>query len=152
MSVQNEVGSLRPDLPIETAAGRAALGLPSTCTISGLKGNQLHKTRYNIPGLHIAAEKCLERYINHVGVPDIVQCDNCNDFKKAALILLKNYWVNVIIGRPRTPGTQGLVQQANGVMKDKLKKQIEATGNPHWTHRLLRVALAMKIQGHDSLP
>ena len=34
----------------------------------------------------------------------------------------------------------------------KLKKQIEATENLHWTQHLLRVTLAMNIQGHDSLP
>ena len=37
-------------------------------------------------------------------------------------------------------------------MKDKLNKRIEATGNHQQTQHLLRIALAMKIQGHDSLP
>lgn len=95
---------------------------------------------------------CLETYITHVGIPDIVQCDNGTEFKGAALILLKNYGVKVINGRPRTPRTQGLVEQANGVMKDKLKKRIKATGNHRWSQHLLRVALAMNVQGHDSLP
>ena len=96
--------------------------------------------------------RCLETYIVHVRIPDIVQCDNGKEFKGAALILLKNYSIKVINGRPRTPRTQRLVEQANGVMKDKLKKRIKATGNPHWTQHLLRVALAMNIHGHDSLP
>ena len=58
----------------------------------------------------------------------------------------------MINGRPRTPRTQRLVEQANGVMKNKLKKRIEATGNHRWPQHLSRVALAMNIQGHDSLP
>ena len=53
---------------------------------------------------------------------------------------------------PRTPRTQGLVEQANGVMKSKIKRRMKATGNPRWTQHLARVALAMNIQGHSSLP
>ena len=46
--------------------------------------------------------KCLESYIMHFGVPDIIQCDNGREFKGAALILLKNHGIKVINGRPRT--------------------------------------------------
>ena len=99
----------------------------------------------------LTVAKCLETYITHVRIPDIVQCNNGTEFKGAALILLKTYGVKVINGRPRTPRTQRLVEQANGVMKDKLSKRIEATGNHQWTQHLLRVALAMNIQEHDSL-
>ena len=58
----------------------------------------------------------------------------------------------MINGRPRIPRTQGLVEQANGVLKDKIKRRIEATGNPHWVQHLARVALAINTQGYDSLP
>lgn len=70
----------------------------------------------------------------------------------AVIILMARYGIKVINGRPRTPRTQGLVEQANGVMKDKLSKRIEATGNPNWSEHLIRVALAMNTQGHSSLP
>ena len=95
--------------------------------------------------------RCLEAYIVHVRILDIIQYDNSKEFKKAALILLKNYGIKVINGRPQTLCMQGLVEQANGVMKDKLKKHIKVTENLHWTQHLLQVALAMNIQGHNSL-
>lgn len=108
---------------------------------------------YPMPNKKVSiVARCLETYIVHVGVSDIVQCDNRKKFKGAALILLKNYRVKVINGRPQTSCTQGLVEQANGVMKDKIKKRIEATRNPQWTQHLLRVTLAMNISEHDSLP
>lgn len=96
--------------------------------------------------------RCLETYITPVGIPDILQCNNSKEFKSAALILLKNYGDKVINGRPQTPQTQRLVEQANRVMKNKLKKKVESTGNLWWTQHLLRIALAINIQGHDSLP
>ena len=51
--------------------------------------------------------------------------------KGAVIVLMARYGIKMINGRPRTPRTQGLVEQANGVMKDKLSKRIEATGNPN---------------------
>ncbi len=39
------------------------------------------------------------------------------NFKGVLLILLQRYGIKVINGRPRHPQTQGLVEQANGVMK-----------------------------------
>lgn len=96
--------------------------------------------------------KCLKCYINHVGISDIMQCDNGKEFKEAALMLLKNQGIKVINGRLRIPRTQGLMKQANGVMKDKIKRRIKVTGDRQWTQHLARVVLAMNIQGHDSLP
>lgn len=72
--------------------------------------------------------------------------------KGAIIVLMARYGIKIINGRPRTPRTQGLMEQANRVMKDKLSKRIEATGNPNWSEHLVRVALAMNIQGHSSLP
>lgn len=63
--------------------------------------------------------------------------------KGAVIILMAQYGIKMINGRPRTPRTQGLVKQANGIMKDKLSKRIEATGNPNWSEHLVRVALAI---------
>lgn len=72
--------------------------------------------------------------------------------KGAVIVLMARYGIKLINGRPQTPRTQRLVEQANGVMKDKLSKRIEATGNPNWSKHLIRDALAMNIQGHSSLP
>ena len=86
---------------------------------------------YAMPNKKASTVVCfLETYIIHVGVFDIVQCDNRKEFKGVALILLKNYRIKVINKRPQTLCTQRLVEQANGVMKNKIKKKIEATENP----------------------
>lgn len=49
--------------------------------------------------------------------------------KEAALIFLKSYGARVVNGWSRTPRPQGSVEQANGVMEDKLKITVEATRN-----------------------
>ena len=51
----------------------------------------------------------------------IVQCDNGKEFKGALLILLRKYGIQVINGAPWSPQTQGLVEQANGVVEAKLR-------------------------------
>ena len=45
--------------------------------------------------------------------PVILQCDNGGEFKAVLLILLRKYGIRVINGRPRTPTTQGFIEQAN---------------------------------------
>ena len=40
-------------------------------------------------------------------------------FKGALLILLRKYGIQIINGEPRSPETQGLVEQANGVVEAK---------------------------------
>jgi hypothetical protein len=46
----------------------------------------------------------------HFEPQEILQCDNGRELKAVLLILLKKYGVKVVIGRPRTPSTQGLVE------------------------------------------
>ena len=75
--------------------------------------------------------KYLKSYIMHVGIPDIVQCNNGKEFKGSALIFLKTNRVKLINERPQTFCTQRLVEQANRVMKNKINKKIEATRNHH---------------------
>ena len=62
----------------------------------------------------------IAHWIGMCGVPRILQCDNGSEFKGVLLILLQRYGIKVINGSPRHPQTQGLVEQANGVMKQKL--------------------------------
>mgnify|MGYP001569234141 FL=1 len=50
-----------------------------------------------------------------------MQADNGKEFKGALLILLRKYGIQVINGAPRSLQTQGLVEQANGVVEAKLR-------------------------------
>ena len=65
--------------------------------------------------------KCVGEWIGMFGVPKIIQCDNGSEFKGVLLILLEKYGIKIINRRPRHLQTQGLVEQANGVMKAKLR-------------------------------
>jgi hypothetical protein len=94
----------------------------------------------------------LELYIRHIGVPEILQFDNGREFKGACLILAKRSFIQVINGRPRTPRTQGLVEQANKVVKEKITKWLAENGTSAWTKSLTAVCNAINYQTHESLP
>lgn len=64
-----------------------------------------------------------------IGIMQILQSDNGREFKGALLLLMKRYNVRIKHGRPRTPQTQGLVEQANGTVK----RQIRAHQSEHGT-------------------
>lgn len=96
--------------------------------------------------------QALELYINHYGPPEICQCDNGREFKGALLILFARMGVRVINGRPRTPRTQGLVEQGNSVVKDKLRKWKLQAGSPLWHFGLFSIARAINSQSHRGLP
>ena len=49
-----------------------------------------------------------------------MQADNGKEFKGALLLLLRKYRIQVVNGALRSPQTQGLVEQANGVVENKL--------------------------------
>ena len=85
------------------------------------------------------------------GVPKIIQCDNGTEFKGVLLILLRKYGVKILNGRPRHPQTQGLVEQANGVMKAKLRCWLEEHPDQGWTDALPDITLAINRQSHTSL-
>lgn len=51
---------------------------------------------------------------------DILQSDNGSKFKGVCLELVISFGVHVINGRPRTPRTQGLSEQANGTVKTRI--------------------------------
>ena len=52
-------------------------------------------------------------------MPKIVQSNNGREFKGVMRELLLHHGIKIINGRPRTPRTQGLVEQANGTVKRK---------------------------------
>ena len=95
--------------------------------------------------------KCIGEWIGMFGVPKIIQCDNGTEFKGVLLILLKKYGVKILNGRPRHPQTQGLGEQANGVMKTKLHCWLEEHPDQGWTDALPDITLAMNRQSHTSL-
>ncbi len=90
--------------------------------------------------------------ILHCDIPDIIQYDNGIESKEAIIRLLVWYSIKIITSRLQTLHTQRLGEQVNGIMKYKLRKKIEATGNPKWSEHLIHVALALNTQGHFSLP
>lgn len=98
----------------------------------------------------------IAHWIGCFGHPEILQCDNGREFKGYLLKLHQQYGIRVINGQPRTPRTQGLVEQANHTMKVKIrtwKTDIERHGlDPRkWPAALPRMALAMNRQPHSSL-
>ena len=87
--------------------------------------------------------KCVAEWLGIVGIPKIIQCNNGKEFKGVLLILWKKYGVKILNGRPRHPETQGLVEQANGVMKTKLRCWLEEHEGLGWTGALPDIALGM---------
>ncbi|KFY04635.1 hypothetical protein O988_00644 [Pseudogymnoascus sp. VKM F-3808] len=74
-----------------------------------------------------------------------MQADNGKEFKGALLILLRKYGIQVVNGAPRSPQTQGLVEQANGVVENKLRAWKMDHGSTEWKDGLLEVILAMNL-------
>ena len=77
------------------------------------------------------------------GPPEIVQMDNGNKFKGLALILLKRFGICIINGRPRSPQTQGLVEQSNSVAKTKIAAYLREMGTDAWVEALPVIAMCM---------
>jgi len=101
--------------------------------------------RYTLPDKTAAGvANCIAQWLGIVGIPGILQYDNGAEFKGFLLILLKKYGIKIINGRPRYPQTQGLVEQANGVMKVKLHCWLADHEGQGWSDVLPDIALVMK--------
>ncbi|KFZ11413.1 hypothetical protein V501_04793 [Pseudogymnoascus sp. VKM F-4519 (FW-2642)] len=83
--------------------------------------------------------------------PKIMQSDNGKEFKGALLILLRKFGIRVINGAPRSPQTQGLVEQGNRVVEDKLRSWKMDHGSTEWANGLLEVTLAINTQKHSTI-
>jgi len=94
---------------------------------------------------------CIAQWLGIVGIPRILQCDNGAQLKGVLLILLKKYVIKIINGRPRHPQTQVLVEQANGVIKVKLRCWLTNHEGQGWSDVLPDIALGMNRQSHSSL-
>jgi len=71
--------------------------------------------------------RCIAYWLGIVDIPKILQCDNSKEFKGVLLVLLKKYGVKIINRRPRYLQTQGLVEQANGVVKKNYVHSLQST-------------------------
>ena len=60
-------------------------------------------------------------FVCHLGIPEILQCDNNQEFKSALLVFLKKHNIKLINGRLYTPCIQRLVEKVNMVIKNKLQ-------------------------------
>ena len=65
---------------------------------------------------------------------------------------MKRHGMKLINGRPRTPRTQGLVEQGNGVVKTKIRSLQAVNGTSEWAGALTLVTQAINLQSHTSLP
>jgi len=72
-----------------------------------------------------------------------MQCDNGKEFKGLLLILAKSFGICVINGRPRNPLTQGLVEQANGTMKTRIRAWMHDNRSTKWASALPKITMAM---------
>ncbi len=78
----------------------------------------------------------VNRWICIYGAIDILQSVNGSEFKRVCLELVKSFGVHVINGRPRTPRTQGLVEQANGTVKTRINAWKRTHRSSHWSESL----------------
>jgi len=92
---------------------------------------------------------CITQWLGLVGIPCILQCDNRVEFKGVLLILLRKYCIKIIHGRARDPQSQGLVEQANGVVKTKLRCWLADYEGQGWSDALPDIALGMNRQIHS---
>lgn len=90
-------------------------------------------------------------FVRHLGISEILQCDNGREFKGILLVFLKKHNIKLINGHPRTPCTQGLVEQANTVVKDKFRKWQAANGTGAWADILIEICKVIHNQTHKSL-
>jgi hypothetical protein len=92
----------------------------------------------------------IAEWIGYVEPPEIVQCDNGREFKGVLLILLKKYGVKVIHGQLHTSSTQGLVEQANGTVKTRLRAWKEDTWSKAWAMAIPEIMLKMNRTIHGA--
>ena len=82
----------------------------------------------------------------HLGPPKILQSDNGTEFKGALTILLRQYGIQVINGRPRHPQSQGMVAKANHILKDKIAAWRFDNQTSLWASSLPEVIVGMNSQ------
>lgn len=93
----------------------------------------------------------LEYWIQLMGPPRILQCDNGREFKGAVLHILKKHGIKLINSTPRHPQSQGLVEQGNSVVERKLRAFMAERGTRAWSELLVEVSIAINSKIHSTL-
>ena len=94
----------------------------------------------------IEVVKVVVMWIMHFGPPKILQSDNGTEFKGALSILLQEHGIKVINGRPRHPQCQGMMERANGVLKEKIAAWRCDHQSASWVSSLPEVIAGMNAQ------
>jgi len=89
-------------------------------------------------------------FIGIFGIPGILQCDNGTEFKGACDQLEKHHGIPVVYSKPRTPQTNGLIEQANGVSKSKILAWMTEMVSTEWWLALPEALLSMNRQVHST--
>ena len=89
-------------------------------------------------------------FIGLFGIPGILQCDNGTEFKGACDRLVKHHGIPVVHSKPRTPQTNGLIEQANGVLKSKILAWMTEMESTEWWLALPEAMLSMNRQVHST--
>lgn len=63
----------------------------------------------------------IELFVCHLGIPEILQYNNNQEFKSVLLVFLKKHNIKLINGHFHTLCIQKLVEQVNMVIKNKLQ-------------------------------
>ncbi len=85
------------------------------------------------------------------GLSKIAQCDNGGEFKSVLLVLLRGHGIKIINGNPRKPSTQGLVEQANKTIEDRLGKWMQDRKTNNWPLGLLKVVWSIDTTVHEAM-
>lgn len=90
--------------------------------------------------------KVVLMWIMHLGPPKILQSDNGTEFKGALTLLLRQHGIQVINGRPRHPQSQGMIEKANHVLKDKIAAWQSDHQSSCWVQSIPEVITSMNAQ------
>ena len=90
--------------------------------------------------------KVVIMWIMHFGPPKVLQSDNGTEFKGALSLLLHEHGIKVINGRPRHPQSQGMVEQAKVVLKEKIGAWRSDHQSSSWVSSLPEVIAGMNSQ------
>lgn len=86
------------------------------------------------------------------GPPLILQTDNGSEFVNEQMFALNSLWeVQHINSSPYHPQTNGVVENANGSLKDAIRKWQAANPNEDWTYYLNTIVHQLNITNHATL-
>ena len=93
----------------------------------------------------------LEYWIQLMGPPRLIQCNNGKEFKSDVLHLLQRYGIKLINSNSRHPQSQGSVEQGNSTVIRKLRALMAERGTREWSTLLVEVSIAMNSEVHETL-